>query len=163
MTEENNNTEVQTENGAFDPSQLPSMRVLGQYVKDLSFENPNAPKSLEQTAQPKIDLQIDVSAKVLEDKSVFEVDLKVNAKSESDQGSLFICELVYSGLFQFANVSNENLEPMLLIECPRLLFPFARQIIADCSRNGGFAPFYLEPIDFAALYFSQKQGGALDS
>lgn len=157
MSEENNNDQA-SNNAPSTEENMPSMRVLAQYIKDLSFENPNAPASLRDGETPKIDLQLDVSARGMEDPQVFEVDLKISAKSERDGQALFVIELVYAGLFQFQGITQESLEPMLLIECPRILFPFARQIVADCSRNGGFPPLMLDPMDFASLYFSQRQG-----
>jgi preprotein translocase subunit SecB len=160
MSDENNNQETFTPENTVDAQALPAIRVLAQYIKDLSFENPNAPASLRDTTQPKIDLQLDVNARKTEDADVFEVDLKINAKSEGDKGqNLFIVELVYTGLFQFSNVGQESLEPILLIECPRILFPFARHIIADATRSGGYPPLMVDPMDFAALYFSQRQAG----
>jgi preprotein translocase subunit SecB len=149
------------ENGANGPataSAAPAIRVLAQYVKDLSFENPNAPASLREGGQPQIDLQLDVNARAMEDGAVFEVALRVNAKSTREGQALFVAELVYAGLFQFANVPDDALEPLLLAECPRILFPFARQIVADCTRNGGFPPLMLDPVDFGALYLNQRQG-----
>lgn len=140
----------------------PSIRVLAQYVKDMSFENPNAPASLREGPQPKIDLQLDVNARAMEDGSVFEVALKVNATSERDGQVIFVVELVYAGLFQFANLPEDALEPILLAECPRLLFPFARQIVADATQNGGFPPLRLDPVDFGALYMNQRGGGPLN-
>ncbi len=157
MSEENTNDAPVANGATAAEDNMPAMRVLAQYVKDLSFENPNAPASLRDGEQPKIDLQLDVSARGMEDPQVFEVDLKISAKSERDGQALFVAELVYSGLFQFSGITQESLEPMLLIECPRILFPFARQIIADCSRNGGFPPLMLDPMDFASLYFQQRQ------
>lgn len=140
-----------------DEQAAPAVRVLAQYIKDLSFENPNAPASLREGSQPKIDLQLDVNARAMEDPSVFEVELKINARSTRDDQNLFICELVYAGLFQFSNIPQDSVEPMLLIESPRILFPFARQILADATRNGGFPPLMLDPMDFAGLYMSQRQ------
>jgi preprotein translocase subunit SecB len=138
------------------PLDAPSLRVLAQYVKDFSFENPNAPASLREGPQPKIDLQLDVNARAMDEKGVFEVDLKINAKSERDGQVQFIIELVYSGLFGFANIPEEAIEPLLLAECPRLLFPFARQLIATTSQAGGYPPLMLDPMDFGALYASQR-------
>jgi preprotein translocase subunit SecB len=151
------------ENGAAQMPTIPQLRVLAQYAKDISFENPHAPSSLREGSQPKIDLQLDVAAKSMEEEGVFEVDLKINAKSERDGQALFVIELVYSGLFQIANVTQETLEPMLLIECPRILFPFARQILADLSSTGGFPPMMIEPMDFASLYFAQRQNQVADA
>jgi preprotein translocase subunit SecB len=107
------------------PSQAPAIRVLAQYIKDFSFENPNAPASLREGSQPKIDLQLDVNARAMDEEGIFEVDLKINAKSERDGQAQFIIELVYSGLFGFSNIPADAIEPLLLAECPRLLFPFA--------------------------------------
>lgn len=154
MSDENANSAAPTAQAQVP---MPSIRVLAQYIKDLSFENPNSPASLRDTSQPKVDLQLDVKARGTEDPSVFEVDLKINVKSDGENTTLFICELVYSGLFQFANITEETLEPMLLIECPRILFPFARQIVSDATRNGGYPPLTIDPMDFASLYFSQRQ------
>lgn len=137
-------------------SQAPAIRVLAQYVKDFSFENPNAPGSLRDGPQPKIDLQLDVNARAMDEEGVFEVDLKISAKSERDGQAQFIIELVYSGLFGFANIPADAIEPLLLAECPRLLFPFARQLIATNSQAGGYPPLMLDPMDFGALYASQR-------
>lgn len=138
------------------PAEAPAIRVLAQYVKDFSFENPNAPGSLREGAQPKIDLQLDVNARAMDEAGVFEVDLKINAKSERDGQAQFIIELVYSGLFGFSNIPADAIEPLLLAECPRLLFPFARQLIATNSQAGGYPPLMLDPMDFGALYASQR-------
>jgi preprotein translocase subunit SecB len=134
----------------------PAIRVLAQYVKDFSFENPNAPNSLREGAQPKIDLQLDVNARAMDEAGTFEVDLKINAKSEREGQVQFVIELVYSGLFNFTNIPGDAMEPLLLAECPRLLFPFARQIIATNSQAGGYPPLMLDPMDFGALYASQR-------
>jgi preprotein translocase subunit SecB len=157
MTDET--TDAPNANGAAlqdDAANAPALRVLAQYVKDFSFENPNAPGSLREGAQPKIDLQLDVNARSMEEAGVFEVDLKINAKSERDGQTQFIIELVYSGLFSFANIPADAIEPLLLAECPRLLFPFARQLIATNSQAGGYPPLMLDPMDFGALYASQR-------
>ncbi len=161
MSDDNNN-EAATPlvNGEGALPNMPQMRVLAQYIKDFSFENPNAPNSLREGVQPKVDIQLDVGARTLDENGVFEVDLKINAKSEREGSVLFVCELVYSGVFQFNNITQETLEPILLIECPRTLFPFARQIVAETSQNGGYPPLMIDPMDFAALYFAQKQNQA---
>ncbi|MAN46945.1 MAG: protein-export chaperone SecB [Alphaproteobacteria bacterium] len=138
--------------------QTPSMRVLGQYVKDLSFENPgHGPVQ----AQPNIDLGIDVGATPHADgNGLFEVSLKLSAKATSEQTVLFLCELEYAGLFQLQTAQQNQIEPMLLIECPRLLFPFARRIIAEITREGGFPPLLIDPVDFVQLYQAQYQRAA---
>lgn len=126
--------------------------VIAQYVRDLSFENPGAPGSLALTQQPKIDIGVDVQARRLpEDR--FEVELRIRANATDAEGKpAFVVELVYSGLFLVRNVPADALQPLCLIECPRVLFPFARRIIADVTRDGGFPPLMLDPIDFVALY-----------
>jgi preprotein translocase subunit SecB len=136
----------------------PQVRVLAQYVKDLSFENPDSPNALRGgLAAPNIDLSIDVQArKAAED--AYEVDLYIKAEAKRDNTVVFIGELRYGGLFQFVNVPDEQLEPLLLIECPRTLFPFARRIMADVTRDGGFPPLFIDPIDFLALYRQQRAG-----
>ncbi len=137
---------------AIDPNAGPSLNVIAQYVKDFSFENPNAPSSLApQQTQPEISINVNVGAQPLS-QTEFDVDLKLEAKAMSGDSVLFAVELVYSGLFRIQNVPEEHLHPFVLIECPRLLFPFARQILADSTRNGGFPPLMLDPIDFVALY-----------
>ena len=137
---------------AIDPAAGPALNVLGQYVKDFSFENPNAPSSLApQQTQPQIAINVNVGAQPLS-QTEFDVDLRLEAKATVGEVVLFNVELVYSGLFRIQNVPEEHLHPFVLIECPRLLFPFARQILADATRNGGFPPLMLDPIDFVALY-----------
>ena len=142
------------ENG-FDDQAMPQVAILTQYVKDLSFENPNAPASLQVQAQPRIDVNVGVNARKAAD-DVYEVELKLTAKAETDNGPSFMVELVYAGLFGLKNVPEEALEPFCIIEGPRILFPFARRIIADAVRDGGFPPLMLDPIDFGALYMSQQ-------
>ncbi len=130
----------------------PSMKILGQYIKDLSFENPNAPQSLAgQDGQPEINISVNVNAKPMSETD-FEVELHLNAKAEGKSSVVFAAELLYAGIFRLENIPQEALHPIVLVECPRMLFPFARQIIADVSRNGGFPPLMLDPIDFAAMY-----------
>ncbi len=138
--------------------ELPQVSILTQYVKDLSFENPNAPQSLQGGEQPRIEINVNVNARKAGDE-MFEVELKIGAKAMIGEGVGFIVELLYAGLFGLKHVPEEALEPFLIMEAPRLLFPFARRIIADCTRDGGFPPLMLEPIDFASLYMAQQQGG----
>ncbi len=129
----------------------PGMNILAQYIKDFSFENPNAPRSLQPGEQPKLDINVNVGAQKLGDDQ-FEVVLTLNAKAENSEFTLFAIELVYAGVFRITGVPEEHLHPFVMIECPRMLFPFARNILAEASRNGGFPPLMLDPIDFAALY-----------
>ena len=137
--------------GAPAPGAAPQLMVLAQYIKDFSFENPNAPRSLSQPTQPQINITVNVTANPLSDTDV-EVELKLEGKAETPDTVLFNVELVFAGAFRIQNVPQENVPPLMLIECPRLLFPFAREIIASAVRNGGFPPLLLDPIDFVALY-----------
>jgi preprotein translocase subunit SecB len=128
------------------------IHVIGQYVKDISFENPGAPRTLRGSDKaPNLDVNVNVNAKP-QSQSEFEIELKLEAKAERGDETLFIVEVTYAGIFQIRNVPQEHVHPLLLIECPRLLFPFARQIIADATRHGGFPPLLIDPVDFAALY-----------
>ncbi|MAZ72228.1 MAG: protein-export chaperone SecB [Flavobacteriaceae bacterium] len=136
--------------------QQPALRVLAQYVKDLSFENPGAPDTLRPgQPAPGIDLSIDVQARTMGE-DTYEVILTINAKAaRDDENIVFIAELTYGGLFQLAGVSEKDREPFLLIECPRLLFPYARRVLADATRDGNFPPLMVDPVDFANLYRQQ--------
>jgi preprotein translocase subunit SecB len=130
----------------------PQLNVLAQYTKDLSFENPNAPASLApQAQQPAINIQINVGAKALAENE-YEVTLSIEGKAEGASSLIFSFELQYAGVFRIVNVPQENLHPLVMIECPRLLFPFAREIIATAVRDGGFPPLMLDPVDFVGLY-----------
>jgi len=130
----------------------PQLTVVSQYIKDFSFENPNAPQSLtSRQEQPQIGIQINVGAKPLSDTDI-EVGIKLEGKAEVGSTLLFRFELEFAGVFRIRNVPQESLNPVVLIECPRLLFPFAREIIATAVRNGGFPPLLLDPVDFVSLY-----------
>jgi preprotein translocase subunit SecB len=129
----------------------PQLLVLAQYVKDLSFENPNAPGSLQQNTQPQINISVNVTAKPLTETDA-EVELRLEGRAETAGAVMFNIELVFAGVFRIQNVPAENVNPLMMIECPRLLFPFAREIVANSVRNGGFPPLLLDPIDFVALY-----------
>ncbi|MYZ46820.1 protein-export chaperone SecB [Propylenella binzhouense] len=141
-----------TGNGGETAQAQPGIHVLGQYVKDLSFENPNAPTSLRASEKaPALDVNVNVNARPMSETD-FEIELKLDATAKRGEDVLFIAEVTYAGLFQVRNVPQEHLHPVVLIECPRLLFPFARQILADATRQGGFPPLLIDPVDFAALY-----------
>ena len=134
------------------PIQQPQLNVVAQYIKDFSFENPNAPQSLAPAGQPpQIAIQINVNAKPLAENDI-EVALKLDGKAERDGTLMFRFELEFAGVFRILNVPQESLNAIVLIECPRLLFPFAREIIATAVRNGGFPPLLLDPVDFVSLY-----------
>src|SRR5438552_15391443 len=128
------------------------LSVLGQYIKDFSFENPNAPRSLAPTqTQPAINIQINVGVQQLAETD-YEVTLKLEGKADSAGTVLFAFDLTFAGVFRVQNVPAEMLQPLIMIECPRLLFPFAREIVANAVRNGGFPPLLLDPVDFVSLY-----------
>ncbi len=140
------------QNGA---GQAPSLNILAQYTKDLSFENPGAPQSLQaRDKAPDININVNVNANPLGGDD-FDVLLTLTAEAKVGDKSLFHAELAYGGVFRIAGFPQEHMLPILFIECPRLLFPFARQIIADVTRNGGFPPLLVDPIDFAQM-FSQR-------
>ena len=135
----------------------PGFRILAQYVRDLSFENPRAPDSLRIEGKPAIDLGVEMNAQGRPD-GLFEVELRLTVKATTDTMTVFAVELVYGGLFALSGVAEQDIEPMLLIECPRYLFPFAREIIAGATSDGGFyPPFMLDPIDFAGIYVARQQ------
>jgi preprotein translocase subunit SecB len=137
----------------------PQVAILAQYTKDMSFENPNAPASLQAQGQPQIEVNVNVNAKAVGE-NVYEVELKMGATAKQQDGQTsFIVELLYAGLFGLRNIPEEALEPFLVVEAPRMLFPFARRIMADATRDGGFPPLMLEPIDFATLYLAQRGEG----
>jgi preprotein translocase subunit SecB len=140
----------------------PQAGVIAQYIKDLSFENPNAPGVFQtlQNNQPKIDVNVNVNGgQVSED--VFEVvlNISVTALGEEDQKN-FVCELSYAGLFGLRNIPEDALGPFMLVQAPTILFPYARRIISDATRDGGFPPLMLEPIDFMTLYQQQADASA---
>lgn len=133
----------------------PSINILAQYTKDLSFENPGAPRSLQSRDKaPSININVNVNANPLSDTD-FDVVLTLEAKATEGEKIVFAAELVYGGVFRIAGFPQEHMLPVLFIECPRLLFPFARQIVADVTRNGGFPPLMIDPIDFAQMFQSR--------
>lgn len=130
----------------------PTLNILAQYVKDLSFESPGAPNSLRgRDKAPGININVNVSPNQLSEKE-FDVTLTLSAKASYDNDVLFNVELVYGGVFRIEGFPQEHMLPLLFIECPRLIFPFARQIVAECTRNGGFPPLMIDPIDFASMF-----------
>jgi len=141
-------------------AQGPNLSIRAQYIKDLSFENPAAPQILMSGSErPKIDISIGVRSNRMSD-TEYEVELQVNAKAEVAEKVAFVAELKYGGLFVLSNFPQEQIQPVVMIECPRLLFPFARQILAGATRDGGFPPLMIDPIDFVALYRRQQQEAA---
>ena len=145
--------------GANPPEQAeaPRLMIQTQFIKDLSFENPRAPQSLEQNQQrPEIGVRVDVRGEAMAD-SRYEVVLHLNVEAKAGDDVIFVMELSYGGVFLLMNIPQESLQPLLLVECPRLLFPFARRIVADATRDGGFPPLMIDPIDFVALYRRRQQ------
>ena len=138
-------------NGSGQPGFEPQVTTLAQYIKDLSVENPSAPQVFQWETQPSLDVQFHLNAEKVAD-DVHEVTLRIEVTARSDNGVHFVVDLSYAGIFGLRNIPEEALGPFLLIEAPRLLFPFARQIIADAVINTGFPPLLLDPIDFVALY-----------
>lgn len=133
-------------------SEGPILNALAQYIKDFSFENPNAPRSLTpQEKSPEISIQVNVGANQIGEED-YVVELTLEGKAAIGDDVLFAFELVYGGVFRLRNIPAEHIHPTVMIECPRLMFPFARQIIADAVRGGGFPPLFIDPIDFTALY-----------
>lgn len=142
------------------PESGPGIRVLAQFIRDLSFENPRAPDSLHSAqAQPAIDLGVEMSARGRID-GLFEVDVKLTATAARENEAVFHLELIYGGLFAITGVPEADIEPVLLIECPRFLFPYARRIVSEMTSEGGFPPFLLEPLDFASIYAARKAAEA---
>lgn len=137
--------------------QQPMLNVLAQFTKDFSFENPKAPDSLRPREKPpEIDINVNVNAKPMGDNN-YEIVLVLEAKAQNEGDLIFNAELTYAGIFRLTGIPPQTMQPALLIECPRILFPFARQIIADATRHGGFPPLLIDPIDFARLYQTRMQ------
>jgi preprotein translocase subunit SecB len=134
----------------------PSFAIKGQYVKDISFESPNAPQSLMATNYaPKIEVNVELKAQKLQE-NIFETVLHLTARASNEEMPLFLADLAYAGIFEISNVPQEHIEPLIMIDCPFVLFPFARRVIADLTRDGGFPPLMLDPIDFHTLYIQNK-------
>ena len=132
----------------------PKMNILAQYVRDLSFENILAQKGVDGELNPEIQVNVNIDAKKRTTEKQFDVivKLRVDSKSKNTNNVLFVLELDYGGVFQIENIPDDQLHPYLLIECPRMLFPFLRRIVSDITRDGGFPPLNLENIDFLKLY-----------
>ena len=143
-------------NGSDEPGTEPQVGTIAQYIKDLSVESPSSPQAFQWQTQPQLEVQFNINVQKIADE-VHEVVLKIEVAARSEQGVHFLIDLSYGGLYALRNFPEEALPPFLLIEAPRLLFPFARQIIADATTNTGFPPLLLEPIDFAAAYMAQLQ------
>ena len=136
---------------------MPQAGAIAQYIKDLSAENPSAPQVFQWQGAPQLDVSFNLNVDRVSDE-VHEVILRIQLKAASDQGAHFLVDLSYAGLFGLRNIPEEALAPFLLVEAPRLLFPFARQIVAEAVQNLGFPPVLLDPIDFGAAYMAQLDG-----
>lgn len=133
------------------------VQIVGQYIKDLSFENPNVGKLIEGPGErPDLKLEVNVGAK-RNGPDIYESAIDFKAVATNKLGTIYDLELVYAGLFRIQNIPDQALEPFLLIHCPSLIFPFLRRLVADISREGGFPPLLLDPIDFAGLYMRRQQ------
>ena len=143
-------------NGSGEPDGEPQVMTIAQYIKDLSVESPSSPQAFQWQAQPQLEVQFNINVDKVADE-IHEVMLKIEVSARSEQGVHFLIDLSYAGVYGLRNIPEEALPPFLLIEAPRLLFPFARQIIADCSQNTGFPPLLLDPIDFGAAYLAQLE------
>lgn len=157
MSDTDNTAPPVPQEGGQDPQMGGSagIRILAQFIRDLSFENPRAPDVLRQAERPQLDMNVEMNARGRVD-GLFEVDLKLSCKAMQENTPVFQVELVYGGLFGIEGVPEAEIEPVLLIECPRYLFPFARRIISDMTTEGGFPPFMIDPLDFGAIY-AQRQ------
>ncbi|WP_438727742.1 protein-export chaperone SecB [Parasphingorhabdus sp. DH2-15] len=132
----------------------PAVGIISQYIKDMSVENPNAPESYQWEGAPNIDVQFNIAVQQLAD-DAHEVELKITVNAKNDKGALYLVELAYCGLIGMRNVPEDQIRPFLYSEAPRIIFPFARRILADAVRDAGFQPLMLEPIDFNGLYLQQ--------
>jgi len=137
----------------------PAIGLISQYIKDMSFENPNAPAVYQWTGQPQIDIQFNIGASQLGE-DVHEVVLKIDVTAKATEGTAFAVELAYGALFGMRNVPEDQVQGFLLAEAPRLVFPFARRVLADAVRDGGFPPLLIDPIDFNGLYLQQAAAQA---
>ena len=136
---------------------MSNIKVISQYIKDLSFENPHSPEIfLANQGKPDIELSIDIDAKKISDE-IYEVILKISANATTKEKKIFLCEASYAGLFALQNIEAEMIEQILLIYCPNLLFPFIRRLIANLTSDSGFPPLMIDPIDFTDLYSKRRK------
>jgi preprotein translocase subunit SecB len=149
-------TNLDTDHAGNGEDTLPVAGLLSQYVKDLSVENPKAPESFQWNEQPSIDVQFNIAARKINEE-ISEIELKISASAKTSQGTAYIVELAYCALVGMRNMADEQMHAFTYAEAPRILFPFARRVIADAVRDAGFAPLLLDPIDFNGLYVSQLQ------
>ncbi len=160
-------TSTNTDGAAAQPPQMPQMRILGQYIRDMSFENVIMQSGVATQAKPDIQVQVSLDAKKRTAEHQYEVicKFKINSKTKDPESTLFLLELEYGGIFHVENVPDQQLHPYLLIECPRMMFPFVRRIVSDITADGGFPALNLENIDFLNLYrqsIAARQAQAAD-
>ncbi|MDC0865047.1 protein-export chaperone SecB [Rickettsiaceae bacterium] len=145
-------------------SKAPHIAVSAQYIKDLSFENPNAPAVLAtHDKQPNIDLSLDLKTKKMPEEGHFEVELSISAKAKVEEDTLFLVDLKYAGVFHLINIPEEQMEVMLAVHCPSIIFPYARRIISHATQDGGFYPLSIDPVDFGMLYSKKMMENAAKS
>ena len=149
-----------SETGQTEATSQPQVTIIAQYIKDLSFENPGAPALMSQG--PAIDLGVDLQAR-RGDAEHYEVELKLRVTAKNGEKTAFLLELAYAGLFRVVGVPEEMLQPLLLIQAPHMIFPFARRIVSDVVRDGGMPPLMVDPIDFASLYQSKLASGGVQA
>jgi preprotein translocase subunit SecB len=159
MAEQDSSTPINGDGNQSTATDQPQVASLAQYVKDLSVENPSAPQVYQWNEQPQLDVQFNINVNKVADE-VHEVVLKIDASARSASGVQFVIDLSYGGIFALRNIPEEALAPFLLVEAPRLLFPFARQVIASATAEAGFPPLMLDPIDFAGIFMAQAQAAA---
>jgi preprotein translocase subunit SecB len=164
MADDDNNENDSNEDVGEAPFQAPfQARIVSQYIRDLSFESPSVDRALDGPgANPNLELEVNVNARSLRD-SHYQSEIEFRAVATDDGGTIYQMECTYGGVFVLQNMPQEALEPFMLVNCPSMLFPFLRRIIADLTREGGFPPLFLDPIDFGALYLSRKQQGELSN
>ena len=153
------NLDMDTDSLANGADNEPSVGIISQYIKDLSVENPNAPGVYQWTDAPQVDVQFNIASQRVNEE-VHEVELKVTASATAQAGKAYLVELSYCGLIGARNLPEQHLHAYLFAEAPRLLFPFARAILADATRQAGFMPLMLDPIDFGAMYQQQMANAA---
>ena len=162
MAENNNNPMSIYNEDEMDSENMPHISVNAQYIKDLSFENPGAPASLaNMEGNPSIDLSLDLNVRKMPEDGLFEVEIIINAKAKNKDQTLFIVDLTYGGVFEILNMPEDQMEIVLAVHCPSIIFPFARKVIADVTQDGGFQPLMIDPIDFGMLYsrkLAEKNG-----
>ena len=135
----------------------PSFNLIGQYIRDMSFENPGAPASI-MLGGPNPNFQVGINVGVKkQSEDLYAVEITLNAKADREKNVLFNVELIYGGVFRMKNIPEAQLAPLLLVECPRLIFPFARQVLATITQQGGFPPLMMEPVDFTQVYLQSLQ------